>query len=141
MNEYIEFAQRNPLLVMGFFAVLGLIIWTEFGRLTRKYKQLDVSQAVLLMNRDETVVLDVREDKELGDGKIQNARHIVLKDLSKRIKELDKDKDKPILVYCRTGNRSGQACGILSKAGFSDVSNLGGGIAAWESANLPVNKR
>ena len=141
MNEYIEFAQRHPILVMGFVAVLGMLIWTEFGRFTRKHKQVDTNQAVRLMNRDNTLVLDVREDKELGDGKIQDARHITLKDLTKRIVELDKHKEAPVLVYCRSGNRSGMACSMLTKAGFSDVSNLGGGFAAWESVNLPVSKR
>ncbi len=141
MNEYIEFAQRHPILVMGFVAVLGLIIWVEWGRLTRKYKQLDTNQAVQLMNRDHSLVLDVREDKELGEGKIQEARHIALKDLDKRIAELNKHKDAPVLVYCRSGNRSGMACGMLTKAGFSDVNNLSGGFAAWESANLPISKR
>lgn len=141
MNEYIEFAQRHPILVMGFIAVLGIIIWMEFGRLTRKYKQVDTNQAVQLMNRDNTLVLDVREDKELGDGKIQDAKHIALKDLSKRMSELDKHKDAPVLVYCRSGNRSGMACGMLTKAGFSNVSNLGGGFVAWEGANLPISKR
>lgn len=141
MNEYMVFAQNHPVLVMGFVAVLGLIIWTEFSRITRKYKQLDVNQAVLLMNRDETVVLDVREPKELKDGKIKDARHIKLGDLSKRLSELEAHKDKPVLVYCRSGNRSGHACNVLSKAGFTNVNNLSGGIMAWESANLPVSKR
>ncbi|MGB0845203.1 MAG: rhodanese-like domain-containing protein [Thiolinea sp.] len=141
MNEYMEFAQRHPILVMGFIAVLGMIIWTEFSRLTRKYKQLDVNQAVLLMNRDNTLVLDVREDKELNDGKIRDARHIALKDLNKRIAELDKNKDDPLLVYCRSGNRSGMACNMLTKAGFNNVNNLGGGFVAWEGANLPISKR
>ncbi len=140
MNEYMVFAQNHPVLVMGFIAVLGLIIWTEFSRLTRKYKQLDVNQAVLLMNRGETVLLDVREPKELKEGKIKDARHIKLADLGKRLSELDAHKEKPVLVYCRSGNRSGHACNMLTKAGFSDVNNLSGGMVAWESANLPVSR-
>ncbi len=141
MNEYMVFAQSHPLLVMGFIAVLGLIIWTEYSRLTRKYKVLDVNQSVLLMNKDDTVVLDVREPKELKEGKIKDSRHITLGDLSKRLPELESHKDSPILVYCRSGNRSGTACSTLTKAGFSDVNNLSGGIMAWESANLPVSKK
>lgn len=143
MNEFTEFANsgNNMLLIMGFLGVLGMIVWVEFNRLTRKYKQLEVNQAVQLMNRDETLVLDVREDKEVSDGKIKGARHIALRDLGKRITELDSHKEQPVLVYCRSGNRSGHACGMLTKAGFSDVSNLAGGIMAWESANLPVGKR
>lgn len=141
MNEYMVFAQSHPVLVMGFIAVLGLIIWTEYSRLTRKYKLLDVNQSVLLMNKDETVVLDVREPKELKDGKIKNSRHISLGDLPKRLSELESHKENPILVYCRSGNRSGHACSTLTKAGFSNVNNLSGGIMAWESASLPVIKK
>ena len=95
MNEYMAFAQNHMLLVMGFIGVLGLILWVEFNRMTRKFKQLDVNQAVLLMNRDESVLLDVREDNELRDGKIQGAKHIPLGQLSKRLPELEKQKDKP----------------------------------------------
>ncbi len=141
MNEYMAFAQNHMLLVMGFIGVLGLILWVEFNRMTRKFKQLDVNQAVLLMNRDESVLLDVREDNELRDGKIQGAKHIPLGQLSKRLPELEKQKDKPILVYCRSGNRSSFACATLTKAGFTDVHNLAGGFMAWESANLPIAKR
>jgi len=141
VNEYVEFAQRHPILVMGFLAVLGILIWIEFGRLTRKYKQLDITQSVMLMNRDNALVLDVREDKELGDGKIQDARHIPLRDLGKRTSELEKHKNDPILVYCRSGTRSGMACNMLTKAGFSNVNSLSGGFTAWESDNKPVSKR
>lgn len=141
MNEYMLFVQNHSLLVMGFVGVLGLIIWTEFTRATRKYKQADVTQAVKLMNNDDSVVLDVREDNEVRDGKIQGAKHIPLAQLDKRITELEKSKDKPILVYCRSGNRSTHACATLSKHGFADVSNLAGGFTAWQSANLPVVKR
>ena len=141
MNEYMEFAQRHPLMVMGFLAILGMIVWAEYSRLTRKYKVVNTKEAVLLMNRDETVVLDVREDKELREGKIKGSKHISLADLPKRLAELENHKNKPILVYCRSGNRSGHACGQLTKAGFSDVYNLSGGIVAWEGDSLPVSMR
>lgn len=141
MNEYMAFAQNHSLLVMGFVGVLGLIIWTEFNRMTRKYKQVDVTQAVKLMNHDDSMVLDVREDGEVREGKIQGAKHIPLGQLNNRIAELEKSKDKPILVYCRSGNRSSHACATLTKHGFANVTNLAGGFAAWQSANLPVVKR
>ncbi|MFI0397828.1 MAG: rhodanese-like domain-containing protein [Thiolinea sp.] len=141
MNEYMLFVQNHSLLVMGFVGVLGLIIWTEFNRMTRKHQQADVTQAVRLMNNDDSVVLDVREDNEVRDGKIQGAKHIPLGQLDKRIAELEKSKDKPILVYCRSGNRSSHACATLTKNGFANVTNLAGGFMAWQSANLPVVKR
>lgn len=140
MQEYIDFARDNALIVIGFFVVLGFIIKTEISAATRKYKQIGTNAAVSLMNKDETIVLDVREDKEIQGGKIQGARHITLGDLPSKLGELQSNKQSPVLVYCRSGSRSGYACQILTKAGFEDVSNLSGGILAWESANLPIAK-
>ncbi len=140
MQEYIDFVQRHPLLIIGFFVVLGLLFKTELSRLTVKYKQLGVNAAVMLLNKDNTVVLDVREDKEIKGGMIKGSQHISLSQLPGRIAELGKHKQNPILVYCKSGSRSGHACHLLSKAGFEDVSNLSGGIMAWQTANLPLVK-
>lgn len=141
MQEYIDFASNNLLIVAGFFGVLGFIIKTEISRLTRKYKQIGVNQAVMLLNNDKTSVLDVREDKEIQGGIIKGAQHITLAQLPSRIGGVSKDKNSPVLVYCRSGSRSGHACQQLTKAGYEDVSNLAGGILAWESANLPLAKK
>lgn len=140
MAEYIAFAQSNPLLFAGLAAVIFFIIKAEISRFTRKYHQVNNNEAVQLLNNDDTVLLDVREDKELSDGTISGAKHIALGNLSARISELQNAKDKPVLVYCRSGNRSGVACQQLTKEGFSDVHNLSGGIVGWQSANLPIEK-
>ncbi|MBK8452932.1 MAG: rhodanese-like domain-containing protein [Thiofilum sp.] len=141
MNEYVAFVQNHLLLVVGFVGVLGFTIWLEFNRLTRKYKQLDTTQAVRLLNDDNTIVIDVREGNEVSAGKIKGARHIPLGQVATRVGELEKFKDQPILVYCRSGNRSAMAANTLTKKGFTNVNNLAGGITSWESANLPVSKK
>jgi rhodanese-related sulfurtransferase len=141
MQEYLDFARNNPLLFLGFFAVLGLIIWTELGRLGRKHNMLPVNNAVRLMNDDKTIIVDVRDDSEVESGVIQGAKHIPLANLATRLSELEKFKSAPIIVYCRTGNRSGGACKTLTTAGFENVNNLEGGIMAWETASLPLAKR
>jgi len=141
MQEYIDFASKNLLTVLGFFGVLAFIIKMELSRFTRKYKQVGVNAAVMLLNKDKTTVIDVREDKEIQGGIINGARHITLSNLPGQISNLSNNKQNPILVYCRSGSRSGHACKILTKAGYEDVSNLEGGILAWEAANLPVEKR
>jgi len=69
MQEYLDFARNNPLLFLGFFAVLGLIIWTELGRIGRKHNMLPVNNAVRLMNDDKTVIIDVRDDSEVEGGR------------------------------------------------------------------------
>lgn len=141
MQEYLDFARNNFLIVAGFIGVLGFIIKTEFSRVSRTYKQVSVNEAVMILNKDNAVVLDVREDKEVQGGVIKGAQHITLGQLPDRISNIGKNKQDPVLVYCRSGSRSGHACQQLTKAGYQDVSNLSGGIIAWESANLPISKR
>ena len=141
MQEYIEFARMHPLLVLGFVVVLGLIIWSEFSRLTRKYKQINASEAVQILNKDDVTIIDVREDNETVNGVIKGAKLIPLAQVAARMTDFESKKNSPILVYCRSGSRSGHACNTLSKNGFTEVYNLGGGIMSWESENLPLQKR
>ena len=139
MQEYITFFQNHPLLIGGFVAVSAMILWTEFRRLNRGYKDLTPAETVSLMNQGDTVLLDVREDSEMTAGKIAGARHIPLKNVVKRIKEIEPDKDKNIVAYCRVGNRSGVVCGQLAKHGFEKVYNMKGGFTAWQSDNFPTS--
>lgn len=141
MEEYLVFARNHPLLIAGLLGIVGMIIWSEFSRITRKYQQVNTTQAVQILNQDTAVVIDVREDSEVRSGKIKGAKHIPLAQIKTRLVELESAKTKPVLVYCRSGSRSSHACDLLTKAGFENVSNLAGGITAWESANLPVSKR
>ena len=141
MQEYIDFAADNPLYFIGLIVVLFLIIKVETDRFTRKFNMVNTNQAVKLMNQDDTVIVDVREDKEIKGGIIQGAQHITLGQLNDRIGHLGTNKQVPVLVYCRTGTRSSSACNTITKAGFENVSALSGGIMAWETANLPTVKR
>ena len=117
----------------------GMLAWSFVGSKLSGIEQADTLKATRLFN-DDALILDVREDKEYAAGHIPKAKHIPLGSLSNRIKELDKHKNKPILVTCRSGQRSARACGMLKKAGFETVFNQAGGIIAWERANLPVDK-
>ena len=85
--------------------------------------------------------LDTREDAEYKSGHIPEAIHIPLKQLQERVSELNKHKDCPVIAYCRSGSRSNGAGSILKKQGFETVYNLGGGITAWQNANLPLSKK
>ena len=116
-----------------------MLVWSFIGGKLSGIEQADTLKATRLFN-DDALVLDVREDQEYASGHIPKARHIPLGQLSSRLQELDKFKSKPILVTCRSGQRSARACGMLKKAGFETVYNQAGGIIAWERANLPVTK-
>lgn len=130
-----EFVQQNVLWVITAI-VSGVMLISSFVR--GGGKGISVPEATLLINREDAVVVDVRETSEWSNGHIPNARHIALGQLAKRMSELEKFKDKPVIMCCASGNRSQSACGTLQRAGFSRVYNLNGGMGAWSSAGLPM---
>lgn len=136
-----EFLGNHPLLTGALIAVIALILYTEFKRLTRKFRALPPAEAVRVMNREDALVLDVREDNEMSGGRIPNARHIPVGVLKKRLNEIERYKESPVVIYCRSGARSAVAASQLVAAGFTDVTNLSGGIEAWKAANMPVKKK
>jgi rhodanese-related sulfurtransferase len=139
-QQLIEFSTNHPILVMAFASLLALILYTEFRNLTKKYANLGPSAAISLINSDQTVLLDVREQNEIKDGMLADAIHIPIGSINKRLSELDKYKGNSVLVYCRSGNRSGSVCRTLTGRGFEKVYNLSGGIMAWQDAHLPIQK-
>lgn len=134
-----QFLQDNWMLVALALISGAMLLWNFVGGKVSGVEQADTLKATRLYN-DDALVLDVREDKEYAAGHIPKARHIPLGQLSGRLQELEKFKAKPILVTCRSGQRSARACNLLKKAGFETVYNQAGGIIAWERANLPVVK-
>lgn len=86
-----------------------------------------------LENDSNAVILDVRTEEEIEDGIIPNSINIDIYKGQEFIDELEKlDKSKNYYVYCRSGNRSGQACAIMKSVGFENSYNLQGGFMNWE---------
>lgn len=135
----VQFLQQNWMLVAVTAVSGAMLIWSFIGSKLSGIEEADTLKATRLYN-DDALILDVREDKEFSAGHIPKAKHIPLGQLANRLQELEKFKAKPILVTCRSGQRSARACGMLKKAGFETVYNQAGGIIAWERANLPVAK-
>ena len=139
-EQIFEFSANHPILTLSFISLLGLILFTEFRNFTQKFSNVGPAAAVPIINRENTVLLDIREMNEIKDGMLSNAIHIPLSAISKRVGELDKFKESPVVVYCRSGNRSASVCRTLTGRGFDKVYNLAGGIMAWQDAHLPVSK-
>jgi len=135
----IQFLQDNWMMAALAVVSGAMLIWSFVGSKLSGVEQADTLKATRLYN-DDALILDVREDKEFASGHIPKAKHIPLGKLASRIQELEKHKGRPILVTCRSGQRSARACSMLKKAGFETVYNQEGGIIAWERANLPVTK-
>ena len=83
-------------------------------------------------------LIDVRTPAENKEARLAGSKLIPLNELPSRLGELSKD--KPLIVYCRSGNRSGQALKLLFKNGFKQAQHLEGGIIAWQAAGLPVTR-
>lgn len=133
-----EFVQQNIMWVL-LAALSGGMLLVSF--LQGGGAGISVAEATLLINREDALVLDVRETHEWSSGHIPNARHVALGHLDKHISEIEKFKERPVIVCCASGNRSSSACGTLRKAGFQRVFNLNGGIGAWTEAGLPVTTK
>ena len=104
--------------------------------LTPPYKSLSAQDAKGPVDSGSVFLIDVRTKEEFSHGKIKGARNIPLGDLARRISELDKQKNAPILINCHSGARSASACRYLVSVGFTDVTNLNGGISAWLGAGF-----
>jgi len=141
MEQLIEFAGNHLFLMGAFVVVLALVIKAEYEHQLGRANQMDPTAAIRLMNNDEAVVLDVREAADFSNGHIKNAKNIPFTSLKGQLDNLVKDREKPVLAYCRSGNVSGKACRILKSSGFSNVHNLAGGILSWQDANLPLTKK
>lgn len=96
-------------------------------------------QAQALLQKSEVLLLDVRTEAEHRDRHLPGTDALIpVQDLASRVKELEAAKSRPILVYCRSGNRSLVAAELLKKQGFQDVTDLEGGILAWSAKGLPT---
>ena len=101
---------------------------------------LSPTQAVQLMNRDKAVVVDVCEAEEFAAGHVVGARNVPLNQLEGKLAAQVKNKALPLILVCQTGARSGRALAIAKKLGYEQAQSLAGGLAAWRSANLPLEK-
>lgn len=135
-----EFLMDNIALVALFLASGTMLLWPEISRFAGGGGALGTLEATRLMNQAGSLVLDVREAAEFAAGHLPRARNIPLAELNKRVDEIAKFRDKPVLVTCKGGPRSGSACRMLKGAGFTNVAQLKGGIVAWEQASLPVER-
>ncbi len=140
VEQFLEFIRNHPLLIGAFVVTLGMIVFVELQRRMGGGKEITPSAAVRMQN-DDGLFIDVRDLGEYKSGHLLNAKHIALKELRDRLHEIDKHKDKPVIAYCANGMRAAKACGILVKSGFTQVFSIAGGLAAWEKANLPVEKK
>jgi rhodanese-related sulfurtransferase len=138
LSSLVQFFQKghNSLLLATAVASGAMLLW-PLVRGSSGGPRVTPGEATHLINREDAVVLDVRDQAEYEAGHILGARNLPMA----RLESSDlKRKDKPVIVYCQTGERGPKAAATLKKQGFEKVVNLSGGLAAWKQAGLPVEK-
>ncbi len=96
--------------------------------------------AVMLINREKAVVVDVCETEEFAAGHLGNAKNIPLNQLEEKLTQQVKNKTLPLILVCQTGARSARAVAIAKKLGYDNTQSMAGGLKAWQTANLPLEK-
>lgn len=137
MEQFFSFLGDHPILVGTFLLLLFLFFRNER---TRAGATIGTQELVRLVNKENAVVLDVRERNEFMEGHIVDALNIPYASLESRLDEISQHKEKPIVIACKMGQHSGAAGTLLQKNGFTNVTRLTGGYAEWRAQNLPVVK-
>ena len=134
-----QFIQNNLLLFVVAFVSGAMLLWPLVRR-SAGGPWVNPTQATHLINREDALVIDVREPGEFAAGHVLGAKNVPLARLAAGAGELAKNKDRPVIVYCDGGDRSGKALAALKKQGYTRAANLSGGLGAWQQAGLPVEK-
>src|SRR3990167_1569714 len=135
---HVKFFIDNWFLILAAFVSGGMLLWPLVQRGTGGGK-LTTSEAVMLINREKAVLIDVSEPAEFAAGHAAGAKNVPLGKLEAS-GELPKNKALPLVVLCPSGARASRAVAILRKLGYQNSRALAGGSAAWREANLPIEK-
>ncbi|RJF97557.1 rhodanese-like domain-containing protein [Noviherbaspirillum saxi] len=115
----------------------GALLWPN---LQRRGSKVTTLQATQMINQGKAVIVDVRDPAAFAAGHLRDAKNIPFKELSNRIGELEKSKNKAVIAVCQAGVQSSKAAAQLKKSGFNEAFSLDGGISAWQAQGLPVAK-
>jgi rhodanese-related sulfurtransferase len=134
----VKFIVDNWMLISIAVASGGLLLWPVL--MGAASPGISPAQAVQLINREKANVVDVCEPGEFALGHVVGSRNIPVGDLETKLVSSIKNKTLPLVLVCQSGARSARAVMIAKKLGFEQAQSLAGGLGAWKSANLPVER-
>jgi rhodanese-related sulfurtransferase len=140
MEQYTEFVMNHPYLFGALGIILYMLITNLLSTVISGVKQVGPAEVVRMINRENAVVIDVRDKPSFTKGHIVDSVHVSAADVPNRIKELEAYRGRPIIVCCNDGLGSADAARPLVKAGFDKVFRLAGGIGEWRNSNFPLAK-
>lgn len=139
IQEIMQFVSRNMLLSLVWIALLVAVVVMTFKGLFSKSKVIARSQAITLINKEEAVVVDLRTREDFRKGHIIDSINLTPSEIKdNNLGELEKHKQKPVIVVSASGMESGKPAEQLTQYGFEKVFVLKEGIAGWAGENLPL---
>jgi rhodanese-related sulfurtransferase len=139
INQLTEFTGNHILLVLALIAIIAMLLGGEIQTRMSGIKAVAPGEATRMINHDNAIMIDMRDDKDYREGHIINAIHAPAGSGDDTGK-LEKYRNRPVIVYCQRGQRSTAYCSKLKKQGFGSVYHLKGGLLAWQKDALPLNK-
>ena len=133
-----KFIVDNWMLISVALVSGSLLLWPAIQGAS--VSGLSATQAVQLINREKAVVVDVCEAEEFAAGHVVGSKNVPLNQLEDKLPGLVKNKALPLILVCQSGARSGRALAVAKKLGYEQAQSLAGGLSAWRTANLPVEK-
>ena len=140
MEQFIEFMLNHSVLSLALVGIVGLLIAGELRRQISGIKQVGPAEVTHLLNHQDAVLLDVRDKSEYQEGSLPGAVSLPYSQIVEDRTKLEKYRQRPVVVFCKNGQQGARTCSILRKQGFENIYNLDGGLLAWRTANMPVQK-
>jgi rhodanese-related sulfurtransferase len=134
----VKFIIDNWTLILVALTSGSLLAWPILKSATGG--DLTPTGAVQLINREKAVVIDVCEAAEFAVSHIGGSKNIPLGQLKEKLATTVKNKELPLIFVCQTGRRASSAASVAKGLGYLKAQSLNGGVAAWQAANLPVDK-
>lgn len=140
MQPFLEFSLRHWELWLAFFAILALLLATEFHIKLSSAVPLSPQQAVFLFNQQKAIFLDVRDQSSFTKEHIASSRHVAWSELKTNSGALPVNSSEPIIIVSDVAQPHYQVARLLKKAGFKKLYYLKGGLLSWKNASLPLRQ-
>ncbi len=129
----------NWVLIAVAFASGAMLVWPAV-KAGGRAGSLNANDVVMLINREKAVVVDVSDAKEFEAGHIIGAKNVPLDELEAKLPGAVKNKGLPLILVCPNGARANRGVAVAKKLGYEKAQSLTGGMGAWRTAGLPVEK-
>lgn len=138
MERIPEFVANHPLMFVALAVTVTMIVVLEVQRARRTAEPLSPSRATRLSNSEEAVFIDTRGQKHFEEGHVPGARSIPAREVENHLKQIEKLREYPVILYDDGGMDAERAAKELAKNGFTRLYAIDGGMPAWRKGELPV---